>query len=80
MAFWKLWIQSATAVRNLNMRKLNVQEQMGLITTADAELVAAWSTGTQRVQGTGRDGLGFCKEMGLTCPLQGAQLLVTSPS
>lgn len=49
MAFWKLWIQSATAVRNLNMRKLNVQEQMGLITTADAELVAAWSTGTQRV-------------------------------
>lgn len=49
MAFWKLWIQSATAVRNLNMRKLNVQEQMGLIATADAELVAAWSTGTQRI-------------------------------
>jgi len=41
MAFCKLWIQRATPVQNLNLRKPNAQEQLGLITSADAELVAA---------------------------------------
>lgn len=41
MAFCKLWIWRARSVQNLNLRKLSAQEQMGLISSADAELVAA---------------------------------------